>query len=369
MKGLIIANEGVEDISALEIKELLNLDDVDIRKKAVLFEIKKLKDLAFLCYRAQSPKRIIHLLGETRVSDNLEDTIKNFEKILNYKELADYIDNKVIRVDCERIGKHDFKSIDISKNIADYLIKKGYNNISFKNPDIIIYVFINNKKAYIGIDFSGDISKRYYKIFNNSKSIKGNTAYCLLRKAEYSKGKTLIDPFCRSGEITIEAALFSHEMVVQNKFPFLKFLDFGLSKEIPGKKSNEKISIYGYDSMERNIIAARKNSKIAMVDKLINLNKADLSWIETRHDKESVDCIVTRLPETSKYKKEEAICKVYKEFFEKSYKILNKNGKIALISKNVELIKKEKGKLKIVKELIIQSGKSELKAVILENAM
>ncbi len=329
MQGLIITNKGIEHISKLEVKETLGKeskkDDYVVKFSANKKELEKLKN------KSRSANRILYLFGETSVTKDLDKTKNNF---LKSPLLDKFLKNKIYRVDCKRLGKHDFKSVEISKEIAKFLIKKGYKKASFKNPETIVYIFINNNKGYIGIDISGDLSKRDYKIFNNPKSIKGNIAYTLIREAGYKKNKTLVDPFCLSGEIAIEAALF------------------------------EKGKIYAYDK-KRNIIAARKNSIIAKVDKEIVFGDYDLSWLDKRHDKNSVDIIATRLPETSKHKNNRFIEKILKEFFEKSYKIIKKKGKIAVISKDRDLIRKQKGKLKILKELIIKSGELDLEITIL----
>ncbi len=339
MKGLIITNKGIEHISALEVKELLKIKDIEQDDFIVKFPIKNLKDLELLKNKSRSASRIIYLFGEASITKKLDSTIINFNKIINNVSLDKFLKNKIYRIDCKRLGKHDFKSVDVSKEIANILIKKGYDKVSFKNPEVIIYIFINDKKGYIGIDVSGDISKREYRIFINPKSIKGNIAYALVRESCYNKNKTLVDPFCLSGEIVIEAALFAN------------------------KKS--KLKIYGYD-IQRNVIAAKKNSKIANVDKLITFADYDISWLNKRHKKNSVDIIATKLLESSKHKRKEQIENIYTEFFNKCNDILKPKGKIVLISKDIKIIKKTKGKFKIVKSLTIYSGEMPLNIHVLE---
>lgn len=339
MKGLIITNKGMEHISALEVKELLNIKKGIEKDDFILkFPIKRLEDLALLCYKSQSASKVIYLLGEIKVTKNLESNIKKFSRILENVQLDKFLKNKIFRVDCERTGEHDFKSVDISRKIVNLLIKKGYDKVTFKDPKVVLYVVIVDKKGYIGIDFSGDISKRDYRIFINPKSIKGNIAYALVRESGYDKNKTLVDPFCLSGEIPIEATLFAN------------------------KKS--KLKIYGYD-IQRNVIAAKKNSKIAGVDKLITFADYDLSWLSTKF-KNNVDCVVTRLLESSKHKRKEQIESIYNEFFNECNKALKPKGKVVIITKDLDIIKKTKGKFKILKSFTIYSGKMPLNIHVLE---
>jgi 23S rRNA G2445 N2-methylase RlmL len=327
MQGLIITNKGMEHIAALEVNEILNAK-TEQDEYIVKFSIEKESDLDLLTKKSRAAIRILYLLGEASITKSLETTKKNILEILNNVSLDKFLKNKIYRIDCERIGKHDFKSVDLSKEMAGFLMSKGYDKADFKNPEVVVYIFINNNKGYIGIDVSKDISKRDYRIFINRKSIKGNIAYALVRESGFQKSKSLYNPFCLSGEIAIEAALHA------------------------------KGDIYADDS-ERNMISARKNSKIANVDKIIRFEKP----------KNKVDIIISKLPESSKHKRKELIVKTYNEFFKENNKRLKKNGIMVLITKDLDVIKKEKAKLKIVKELIIYSGELALYATILKNAV
>ncbi len=370
MKGLAITHKGIEDISSKEIKELIN-SKAEIKDSVCIFEIERLEDLCLLCYRGQSFIRILYFINNFEFND-LNDSIKkiNNKKILN--EVNKWIKNKRYRIECKRIGEHNFNSQDVSMKINDIVNKK--NQIEYDNPDIIIYIYIYKNNLYLGIDFAGfDLSKRDYKIFLNPRSLRGTIGYALTRIAGYKKGESLLDPFCTDGVIPIEAALSISQFPVnyyrKEKFQFLKIKElknYNFEK-IDKQIKSEKSDILAYDSQLRNINAAKKNAKIAGMQKQIKFARFDIEWLDTKLQKESIDKIVTYPPIITEMNRKN-MEKLYNEFFYQSNFILKKKGKITLITKNTEPIKEiaEKNKFKIKKEVKIESGKETMSALILK---
>jgi len=373
MKGLVITNKGIEDIAAKEVQELIKLDSKPIIKEtAVIFEVKKLEELCLLCYRAQSAARVLLLLDELKIKKDLEETAIIIEKsISNHKkDLEKWLENKSFKVECRRIGEHNFNSVDLSREIGELI----YDTVSNKkvdpnNPDVVVYIYVYSASCYIGIDFSGfDLSKREYKIFNHPEALKGNIAYALVRLAEYNKKDVFLDVYCKSGIIPIEAAIYASRFPInfyRKEFLFQKFIKFDFEKENK-KTENEKLGINGFDAFMGNVTASKKNAKIAGVDKWINFARADAEWLDTKFDRGKVDKIITKLPETSKNKDRKEVEKLYKEFFYQIDFVLNKKGKMILITKDKDILEKEKGKFKIVEERIIYSGEMPLGIFILE---
>ena len=75
MKGLAITDKGLEDISLLEIKELLGVDGV-VKDSVVIFDYKKPEDLQLLCYKAQSMYKVIELMDNFSVKNDLIEDLK-----------------------------------------------------------------------------------------------------------------------------------------------------------------------------------------------------------------------------------------------------------------------------------------------------
>ena len=107
---------------------------------------------------------------------------------------------------------------------------------------------------------------------------------------------------------------------------------------------------------------SRKNANIAGVDKYMNFSRTELEWLDIKFKKGKVDCIATCLPSSKSANLE----KMYKEFFYQSEYILAKEGKIAAITKNVELAKKyaSANKFTVLKEMVVYSGEQPLPLIV-----
>ena len=236
MKAIAITHKGTEDIAALEIKELIKATS-KINETVVLFELKNMIDLCKLAYKAQSISRVVYLFDEFKIQADFNKILKTIEtkiKKINFDKWLDK--NKSFKVLCRHLTNNNFSSQDMEKEAGAFIIenikqKKAYEQkVDLENPDLIFYVYIFDERCYLGIDFCGfDLSKRDYKVFSSASDIKGTIAYSLLRIAGYEKQKKLLDPFCSSGVIPIEAALYSNGSVNyyrKDNFAFLKLNPF-----------------------------------------------------------------------------------------------------------------------------------------------
>ncbi|MBW2973231.1 hypothetical protein KY346_02470 [Candidatus Woesearchaeota archaeon] len=312
MKAIVLTNKGIEDISKKEIKELINAD-AQIHEGFLTFEAEQ-KDLFVLCYKAQSLTKVI------MVADDLNEYVKN-------KTFA--------------VRSHE-KELEIK------IAEKIQGKVDLKNPDVTIYA-VNEK--YYGIDLTGeDLSRRDYRIFLGPESLKGTIAYALVRLSGYDSSKTLLDPFCRDGIIPIEAALYatkrSPNYFKKDKFAFLKiFPDINLEKL--DKIAEAKISVNASDAQMIHVNAAKKNAKIAGVNKQISFSRVMLKDIDLKFN--DVDCLAT-MPVQGKQE----------EFFKQAELVMKKNGKIVLIMrKDSEKYKEAGNKFKLSEERKVMQGKEE----------
>ena len=115
-----------------------------------------------------------------------------------------------------------------------------------------------------------------------------------------------------------------------------------------------------------NINAAKKNAKIAGINKAINFSRIDPEWLDLKLDKESIDKIVTHPPELTKHTNPKDIEKIHDQFFYQAEFIIKKDGKVVVITKTTDLIKKaaEKYKFKVEKEREVWEGKEAFKLVV-----
>ena len=174
MKAIAVTNPGIEDIAKLEIKELIK-KEAKIDGNTLAFDA-SMDELCLLTYKTQSLTRVMALLSSFEFKD-LDDISEKAGKI----ELKDWLKKRSVAMRCERIGEHSFASQDAEKAVADAALK-GKVKVDLTNPDIVVFIYINENRCCIGIDFSGfDLSKRDYRIFSHPSSLKGTIAYAMLR--------------------------------------------------------------------------------------------------------------------------------------------------------------------------------------------
>lgn len=373
-RGLAIINKGIEDIAALEVKELIGQKS-EMREGAVIFPIKTFEDLCILSYKGQSFSRILLYLDEFQSGEL--DLQKLFEGLTTDFTIAEKLVKKSdIRFACRcgRIGEQEFQKQDVERALGDK-IYKTYPNVDLSNPNVVFYVYLFNDKYYLGIDFSGEIDKREYRIYSTPKEMKAAIAYALLRIGGYDKKKSLLDPFAGSGTIPIEAAMFatntSPRYFKKNELQFTKFdtksIRFNFAKyEKPASAKN----IFSSDASLQNLKSAEKNAKVGNVNKSISVSRIDIEWIDTKFDEHELDMIVTWPIESTKDQDEKEVTKMYKEFFYQIEYVMKKKCKLVLIVKKpisvIGLKDTSKEYFKVTHERQVSQGKETLNIIVFE---
>jgi putative N6-adenine-specific DNA methylase len=376
MKALAITHKGIEDIASKEIKEIIGADSKP-EESCIIFEPNSLVDLCKLCYSAQSIAKVSLLLKNFRFKD-----FKEIKKKIRDLQLNEWIDKDTsFVVRCKRIGEHKFSSQEVEATIGELIVNKEKARVSLEDPDTTFFIYIYNGNCYFGIDFSGyDLSKRDYKIFSHSLSLKGTVAYALVRIADYKVGEVLLDPFVYDGTIPIEAALFiskfSPHYYNKQKFAFRKLkqlqdIKFDILFEKIDKESclDKNSFVYAYSNNFKYIDYSKKNSKIAGINKQINFSKIDVEWLDTKFDKGSVDKVVTLVPQLLRNTSSKEIEKLYREFFYQLEFVLKKDGKVVVITRSaIKLLTREaeKNKFKVAERRQIMQGKEVFDVLVFQ---
>ena len=372
MKGIAVTNKGFESICADEIKEILGKKTkVDENAGFVLFDFKKFEEIFTLCYKSQSASQIFLLLDQFPLTD--------FATALSKMDFSGWL-NKTFSIQTIKTGENEgeISSQEIAQDFGATIAQKTGTNAVYKNADAKFVALVDSKSktCYFGVDFSGeDLGRRDYRIFVGNKSLKGNVAYSLVRLVGFDSKKSLFDPFCGSGEIPIEAALFatgfSPRHYSKDKFPFRKHFHFEkfdfdsffekLDKEA---KLETKTQITALDRNFKFVNQSQKNAKIAGIVKKIDFSRLELEWLDTKFKKESVDCFVTIPIQPSKNLNPDFVEKIYKEIFFQLEFILAKEGKAVFAVRKgaaVDLLNKhaEAKKFKLAEEREFWVGKEE----------
>ena len=130
------------------------------------------------------------------------------------------------------INHNHYGALIVKDAIADYFRKKNNKrpDIDKNNPDIMVHLHIDKKKAKISINLSGDsLHKRGYRKSGGLATLKENVASAMLLRSDWekiaaSKG-IFIDPMCGTATLPIEAAMIAGDIA-----PGLLRSNFGFSK-------------------------------------------------------------------------------------------------------------------------------------------
>jgi 23S rRNA G2445 N2-methylase RlmL len=374
MKSFMTTNRGMEHIASLEVNEALGCKSKTC-EDVITFDISGYSDLFRLCYTSQSARKICLLLYKC----SSDDIVKSCGKAINNMHLGDWLDKDTsFKVLVEGDSKIEKNNSTIEGKLGELVIDHIEKKFSYKqpvdlvNPSITLYGFIRGNKFYFGIDFAGiDLSKRKYKIYSVPTSMKGTIAYGLVRSSGFDGSGILLDCFTGSGEVAIEAAMFASGLPVnyfnREAFAFLRFskyrnFDFEEFFDSINKKKKDDIGkITATDQSMKHISYAKKNSKIAGVDKMIAFSRLDVEWLDTRFKKSSIDRIIARLPMIRGGN--DSACA---EFLYQAEFILKKNGILVLVGGKESISKNiEKYNFKIIEKKAYRSGKREYTVFIL----
>lgn len=195
---------------------------------------------------------------------------------------------KASSIKSQLFSSKDIQSI-MKKAIVERL-KQKYRISWFEETgeDYPIRVFLHKNQVTVGLDTSGDsLHKRGYRKLVSKAPIAENLAAALIMLTPWNKDRILVDPFCGSGTIPIEAA-----MIAANIAPGMNrsFTAEGWTNLIAKKDwyeaideandlVNEEIEpdIQGYDIDGSMIKSARENAKMAGVERFIHFQERPVS--------------------------------------------------------------------------------------------
>jgi putative N6-adenine-specific DNA methylase len=156
------------------------------------------------------------------------------------------------------------------KAVADRLCEKYHRTrLDETGPQVELRVYIEKDQASVLLDLSGDpLFKRGYRSEGGAAPIRETTAASLLLLANWRRKFPLYDPFCGSGTIAIEAALYAWDaapgmgrrFALSDLVPADGAIEEAVRQELLGKVNFERtIRIYGSDSDARAVSLAKSN--------------------------------------------------------------------------------------------------------------
>lgn len=254
-------------------------------------------------------KKLANRLSMTYFIDQILFITSAKKNILNQKEKINTLKEKGSIAITYKNRSKNINSKKVIAQLADIYSKN--RKVDLTNPDNEIRVLITNKKIYVGLKKAQidrtqfEKRKVQHRPFFSPISLHPKIARTLVNLSEIRKNETLLDPFCGTGGILIEAGLIGARLIGSDIE----------KKMIHGCKKT--LDFYGL-----------KNYKLFCCD--IGDLKKHVNF---------VDAVVTDLPYgKSTTTKGEEIKKLYERAFENISKVLKEKRKAVIGLSNKERV-------------------------------
>lgn len=308
---------GIESITAKELRAL-GYEELKIENGKVTFKGDEM-DIAIANIHLRTADRVLIKMAEFEAKsfEDLFQGTKNIEwsKIIPIDGVMHVVGKSVKSTlhsvpDCQSIVKKA-----IIKSMSE---SYGIEQFSESGPVYKIEVAILKDVVTLTIDTTGPgLHKRGYRELAGIAPLKETLAASMLLVSRWTDEFELVDPFCGSGTILIEAAMIAQNMApgvnrefVCETWPSMSGNVFSIVRD--GARKSEKhneIKLIGYDIDYRTLKVAMDNAKKAGVDKYIEFQKRDFMEFSTSR---KYGFIVSNPPYGERIGEKDILDKLYK---------------------------------------------------------
>lgn len=289
---------GLEKILKSELKDL-GFKIKDVKNGMVYFIIEE--DNINKIKQIRTAERIYMIMKEFKFK-KLDDFFNNIYDInwFDYFDIKDkIIIDKVILTSKYHKSVKTFQSLTQKAVYKRMMDKYNVDFLMESNNVFKLRIFIYGIKAIIALDLSGEpLHKRNYRKFISGAPIKEHIASSLILFSEWNKKSPLIDPFCGSGTIPLEAGLIAKDIPAgfMREYSFDNMLIFKNSdnKDTYSLSKNYDPIIIGTDKEEDMIKTSIKNYKNIDYDLNIRFYKSSMEKIKNEFNEDGY--IITNPP-------------------------------------------------------------------------
>ena len=159
--------------------------------------------------------KVLILLTEFEVTDNFDVIFDEVRKIewegLAPKDAQFIVEGRSVH---STITSVPALQRTVKKAIVDRLLQRwNLTTLSETGPQYIVEISLYKNKATITLDTTGrGLHRRGYRVMNVVAPLRETIASALIQLSVWNPDRPLIDPFCGSGTIPIEAAMIGRNI-------------------------------------------------------------------------------------------------------------------------------------------------------------
>jgi len=312
---------GLEFVAAEEIenKRLGKISELREGKGRIFYE-SDFNRIPPLNYFLRTVERVVLVLERTHVEslEDIYDAVKEIDFSFIKPEWS-------FAIRSNRVGEHDFTSIDISRVagkavIDSYKEKKGIRlRVNLDEPDVIIRCDLVDDDFIVGLDTTGDegLHKRNYRVYQHPAPLNPTIAAALVYLSGWSHEKSLLDPMCGSGTILFEAGMIARNTPIcrfRKEFAFKKFINGDFEFE----EKDVELSLYGVEKFRKHVEGARKIAEFVGMD--VRFMQGEAERINEYFNE--IDCIITNPPYGLRIGRKKILERLYSSFLRAAAEIV-----------------------------------------------
>ncbi|MFH1567841.1 MAG: THUMP domain-containing protein [Gemmatimonadota bacterium] len=253
----------------------------------------------------RSVHHVVRPLYAFELADGSPAALVTIADHLRRRGVPDLEGGPSFRVTTHRNGDHAFTSLDVQRAAGAALVERYAGRVDLTGHDVEVRVDVIERTCIVGVQLTRQaLSRRHLRPYSPRAALKANVAYALLHLARLEPGSgPLLDPFCGSGTILLEAAAL---------FPDLE--------------------IEGGDLDPEAVAGTRLNLATAGLEHRVRLWCADASQLSETHPPGRFSAIVTNPPYGVRLGRNLDFHAFYRRLLEQAAVVLRPGGRLVLIA-------------------------------------
>ena len=283
---------GLEAVVAREVREL-GYEEITVENGKATYKA----DLGAICRSnlwLRAADRVLLKMGEFRA--------QSFEELFEQTKALPWPDwipvDAAFPVEGKSINSKLFSVPDCQAIVKKAIVEKmklryGKNWFEETGPRFRVEVALLKDVATLTIDTSGaGLHKRGYRKLGSDAPLKETLAAAMILLSRWCPDLALIDPFCGSGTIPIEAAMIGLDMAPglrrefdSEKWPVIPGLLWKSAREEAEDRCRRDLSlhVHGFDSDGKVLSLARYHALQAGLGEVVTFQEKPLSELKSRH--------------------------------------------------------------------------------------
>ena len=290
---IALTSKGIEP---LLLDELVALGASDVKQSVQSVSFSASMQCAYdVCLWSRLASRVLMLISSAEVES--ADDVYRGAKAIKWHEYFRVSQSFAI----DFIGSSDFikntqfGGLTVKDAVADYFVDcvGERPSVDKYSPDVVVQARLWRNKVSFYVDFSGpSLHQRGYREGQGGAPLKENLAAAIVLRSGWLKdtSRPLLDPFCGSGTLLIEAVHMANNTapgLSRDEFAFERLEGFDsklLDERLTAAKSKESVvadlNVIGSDVNQKLVHIARENAASAGVGQLIDFRKTDATKIK-----------------------------------------------------------------------------------------